>query len=97
MFHNPTSFLVFQASTQRPFPLAWQPPKRDSLRMKILGIDLGAPKTALCVGNETGEIALSRRYPTQRRKGRRLWFQRTLPLLESLLRDAARLGRKLTR
>jgi len=71
-----------------PFRLRGSRQSATLLRMKILGIDLGGTKTALCVGNETGEIALSRRYPTQAPEGPEAWFQRTLPLLESLLRDA---------
>jgi len=56
--------------------------------MQFLGIDIGGTKTAVCIGDETGEISQSRRIPTQSVEGPERAISRMIDLTHSVLNEA---------
>ena len=58
-------------------------------RVNLLGIDVGGTKTSVCVGDERGEIRVSRRIPTGTPDGPERGLARIVELARSVLREAA--------
>ncbi len=56
--------------------------------MNLLGLDIGGTKTSVCIGNEKGDIRLSRRMPTQSPDGPAICIGRILDLARALLSEA---------
>ena len=56
--------------------------------MNLLGIDIGGTKTAVCVGNEKGEIAASQRISMRGREPFEAYAQRLAELCPAVLREA---------
>lgn len=56
--------------------------------MKLLGVDIGGTKTAVCVGDETGRILVSRRMESRTPEGPGRWFQRVCALADEVLATA---------
>lgn len=59
--------------------------------MLIFGLDLGGTKTSVCLGDETGALRSSRRFPTDPGTGPAVWLERTARAADALLSEA-RLG-----
>lgn len=55
--------------------------------MHLLGIDIGGTKTSVCVGNEHGEIQVSRRIPTGTPDGPDRCMERIIALAREVLRE----------
>jgi glucokinase len=55
--------------------------------MKLLGIDIGGTKTSVGLGDESGKILASHRFPTEPPRGIPDWMQRTLDVIHRLLRE----------
>jgi len=56
--------------------------------MQLLGIDIGGTKSAVCVGDETGTIRISRRIPTQTPDGPEVGIRRIVELAREVLTEA---------
>lgn len=56
--------------------------------MNLLGIDIGGTKTSACVGDEKGEIRVSRRIPTQSWEGPEAGLRRIVELARGVLEEA---------
>ncbi|MBU1692454.1 MAG: ROK family protein [Verrucomicrobia bacterium] len=63
--------------------------------MKLLGIDLGGTKIAVCLGDETGTILSARRMPTLSPEGPPACLRRTADLARALLNEAGLSARDL--
>jgi len=53
--------------------------------MLYLGIDIGATKTAVCIGERDGRIRVSERIPTEGHRDADLYFRRLFPLCRKLV------------
>jgi len=56
--------------------------------MKLMGIDIGGTKTAVCVGNEQGELAASQRIAMRSGETVEAYLQRLAALCQAVLREA---------